>query len=784
MKFATFQSTYKPLPIETYERTGQELEAKYYKNREDSSQLRQYMSKLQVEDRNIGHLAKATTDVENMFDQIDGKWHRAGNILFNAKERIIQDKALNASIEDYAKSQAQKAEQQKRFEEGKIDQAALNAYYINDKRYNDKAIEIDENGQAKNRWSTPTPISKVDIEKKVTDLVQLLNQHKDSLPVGATSKGSPLYEVYQANPRLEGYVTKYTASGKSPEKIAEAVRAWIDTTPEVKQYYNYINDATVFDAVTEKDENGRYLKDENGNFIQRDLTAKDFRDIGVSVADDWNTISNFTTVALPGGILTQIPVENQSDNLKNTGLYKELIESGLSDKEAMQKIYANTLTGMQTNKIVNFGRQFGYSEYESDVIKDEGYWFKKNLAQKRLDEAKIFAAMEGKAPLMNANFSIDRVNTQLKELLAIQEGLTKDTPEYNRMSAEITNLRNTQTALRVGFENTPEGTEFVNKQYTKFLNKIPKSDRHLFTGENKQKVLDYISGKSQNLGIDYDLNKKPKGQLPGWLSPVEYSDSPKDSSLADSFNRIHKNYDRALEKAVQKGSIQLDINTIDFVDDKGAISPIGENIGELLLNRGDSFINFGALTKQGEPMTLDQYYKDNKIDASKYKAVAQFTDMYGKFAIKFIPRSKDIDPLPDDKRLIVEPNPDNKAALMTSITDLVQNQSTGFSPQVNNWINKTRSNTLFGDAFENINNQRALVRSGHATDEDIKEFYLNDIPMSGKSGTEFGNFKVVFNPNNTVSLIQINPQTKVETHRATRYDLDQIQEYLFNQYIK
>ena len=780
MKFATFQSTYKPLPIETYERTGQELEAKYYKNREDSSQLRQYMSKLQVEDRNIGHLAKATTDVENMFDQIDGKWHRAGNILFNAKERIIQDKALNASIEDYAKSQAQKAEQQKRFEEGKIDQAALNAYYINDKRYNDKAIEIDENGQAKNRWSTPTPISKVDIEKKVTDLVQLLNQHKDSLPVGATSKGSPLYEVYQANPRLEGYVTKYTASGKSPEKIAEAVRAWIDTTPEVKQYYNYINDATVFDAVTEKDENGKYLKDENGNFIQRDLTAKDFRDIGVSVADDWNTISNFTTVALPGGILTQIPVENQSDNLKNTGLYKELIESGLSDKEAMQKIYANTLTGMQTNKIVNFGRQFGYSEYESDVIKDEGDWFKKNLAQKRLDEAKIFAAMEGKAPLMNANFSIDRVNTQLKELLAIQEGLTKGTPEYNRISAEISNLRNTQTALRKGFESTPEGADYVERLYTKFIQTIPKKDRDIFK-HNKQKIKDYITGKTETLGFEYD--DKIVRQIPG-MRAFGYVGQNDNITIASEFKNSAREYNKALEKAVQKGSIHLDINTVDFVDDKGAISPIGENIGELLLNRGDSFINFAALTKQGEPMTLDQYYKDNKIDASKYKAVAQFTDMYGKFAIKFIPRSKDIEPLNDDRRIIVEPNPDNKAALMTSITDLVQNQSTGLSPQVNNWINKTRSNTLFGDVFESINNQRALVRSGHATDEDIKEFYLNDIPMSGKSGTEFGNFKVVFNPNNTVSLIQINPQTKVETHRATRYDLDQIQEYLFNQYIK
>lgn len=780
MKFATFQSTYKPLPIDVYERTGQELEAKYYKNRDESSQLRQYMSKLQVEDRNIGHLAKATTDVETMFDQIDDKWHRAGNILYNAKDRIIQDKALNASIEDYAKSQSQKAEQQKRFEEGKIDQAALNAYYINDKRYNDKAIEIDENGQAKNRWATPTPISKVDIEKKVTDLVQLLNQHKSSLAVGATGQGSPLYEIYQANPRLEGYVTKYTASGNSPEKIAEAVRAWIDTTPEIKQYYNYINDATVFDAVTEKDENGKYLKDENGKFIQRDLTAKDFRDIGVSVADDWNTISNFTTVALPGGILTQIPVENQSDNLKNSGRYKELIESGLSDKEALQNIYSNTLTSMQTSKIVNFGRQFGYNEYNSEVIKDEGYWFNKNLRQKRLDEAIIFSAMEGKAPMMNANFSIDRVNSQLKELVNAQESVKEGTPEYNRMSAEIINLRNTQKALKDGFESTPEGADYVQRLYNKFLQNIPRADRNIFK-QNEAKVKAYLTGRSETLGFQY--NSKI-AKVRGTGAPTYAFTPTYDVTVDNILSNSSREYNKALEKAVQKGSLKLDINTIDFVDDKGAISPVGENMGEFFLNRGDSFINFGALTKQGEPMTLDQYYKDNKIDASKYKAVVQFTDTYGKFAIKFIPRSKDIEPLKDDKRLIVEPNIDNKASLMNSIADLVQNQSTGLSPQVNKWINDTRSNSVFGNAFDNINAHRALVRSGHGTDEDMKEFYLNDIPMSTKSGVEPGNFKIVFNDNNTVSLFQLNPTTKESDHRATRTDLEQIQEYLFNQYIK
>jgi len=772
MKFATFESTYKPLPIETYERTGQELEAKYYKNREDSSQLRQYMSKLQVEDRNIGHLAKATTDVENMFDQIDGKWHRAGNILFNAKERIIQDKALNASIEDYEPYLAQKTEQQKRFEEGKIDQAALNAYYINDKRYNDKAIEIDENGQAKNRWATPTPISKVDIEKKVTDLVQLLNQHKSSLAVGATGQGSPLYEIYQANPRLEGYVTKYTASGNSPEKIAEAVRAWIDTTPEIKQYYNYINDATVFDAVTQRDENGRYLKDENGNFIQRDLTAKDFRDIGVYVADDWNTISNFTTVALPGGILTQIPVENQSDNLKNTGLYKELIESGLSDREAMQKIYANTLTSMQTNKIINFGRQFGYSEYDSDVIKDEGYWFNKNLAQKKLDEAKIYSTLIGKAPMYSKpDFSLKASHKQLNDLLLKQDSLTKGTPEYNQITAEIENLRITQQALRTGFEkNTPDGAQLINDQYSKILDKVPKKDKLLFMNKAQQ-VKDYISGKTTELGFVYNTKQGIGGARHLAQSVQDILDSARNS------------YDKGVEKAVQEGKVNLDINTYDFVDKDGAIAKIGENVGNYILERGNSFINLAALNKQGEKMTLRDYYTENNIDPAKYRAVAQFTDNFGKFVIRFVPRKDTIEPLEKDERIIIEPNPDNKTELMQEITDLIQNQSTGLSPEVNKWIYQTRSDALYSSVFGTLQDRRAIGRANNTTDQDFKEYYLPNVPLSRTDPSLLGEFKVTFNDDNSISLYQLGKNGELAL-KTTRNTINEIQDFLFNQYIK
>jgi len=191
MKFAQFQSTYKPIPTDVYERTGQELEAKYYKNRQDSSLLRQAMANTKVENRNIGILAKATTDVENMLEDVNGKWHYASNILYNAKDRITNDKALNASMEDYAKAQNTKLAVQKQFEEGKIDQDALNAFYTNDKRYNNKAISVDENGQLTNRWNAPTPPPKVDTEKKVLEITTLLTQHKDTLAAGNV-KGTPV----------------------------------------------------------------------------------------------------------------------------------------------------------------------------------------------------------------------------------------------------------------------------------------------------------------------------------------------------------------------------------------------------------------------------------------------------------------------------------------------------------------------------------------------------------------------------------------------------------------
>jgi len=776
MKFAQFQSTYKGSPLEVYEKTGELLEAKYYKNREENSLLRQSLSNIQVEDRNIGHLAKATSDIESILDSVGDQWHYANNALYEAKQRLLGDKALAISMEDYAKSQATKAEMQKRFEENKIGQDALNAYYINEKRYNTKAIELDENGQAINRWHTPTAPQKTDIEKKVLDIVTLLNQHKDSLVVGANAAGSPLYDLYKANPQLEGYVDKYTAKGKTPEAIAEAVNAWIQTTPEIQDYYNYINDAYTFNEFALKDRDGNYIKNENGDIIQRDIKASDFRQLGIDVSDDWQSLTN--KVFLPGvnGTITSHVIRSLSPNFKENPAYKELRENGMSDQDALKRLFTTTKTKLETNKIVDFSRTFAFSEFDVDTIKDEGYWFRKNLAQKKLDDAKIHSAMIGKSPLLpQPKFSIDGMMEQRNQLVQARNSKKEGTPEWNQYNAEIRNLDALQKTLRDGYSNnTAEGAEVVDAVYAKIIEKVPEKDKGLFI-QHASEIKDYITGKSELLGFTYNTKQGIKGILGTYKTSVQ-----------DLLNNARKEFNKGFEKSVQTNGYNLDINTISFLDENNAISEISENLGANILNLGNSFINLGALNKQGQPMTLDDYFKENgQINESNYKAIAEATDHFGKFVIRFIPRKDTIEPLPDDSRLIVEPHPDVKHSVMNSFTNIVANSTTGYSAEVNDWLNTTKSNLIYNNSFEPVYDKLAILESNDGTvAEDIGEVYLPNVPMTAKNPSTIGEFKIVFTPNNQVQLYQITKNNTNPILVATRNSVPELQMYLTQQYYK
>lgn len=800
MKFAQFQSTYKPLPIQTYEQTGRELETKYFNNKQQASLFRQGMSNTKVEDRNLGILAKTTSDVEGMLNEVNNNWQYAGNILFNAKDRIVNDKALNASMEDYAKSQAAKTEQQKRMEEGKIDESALSAFYINDKRYNDKQIQVDSTGIIKNRWNTPTPVNKVDTQKKVLEIVDLLTKHKDSLGVSKAGDGSVLGTIYQNNPNLEGYVTKTTRSGKDPELIAKAVKEWINTTPEIKEYYNYINDANVFNMVTKKDANGKYLKDENNNFIQEDITPSDFRELGIQVSDDWTSLKN--TIITPNKknnntTLETFPIQGLALDFKQSSIYKQYKESGMSDKQVLQQMYKQTLTDLQTDKIVNFSRTFGYSELNTEEILNKRYWLDEERNAKFREKNGLYGAVVGLSPMYNnPSFSINANTLHMQQLAKDAKGINQNTPDgkiqYARLQNEIDDLKQTENVLRNSYVTTNSaGATVINELVKDFLDVIPEKDQNLFKStENYNKLVKYITGQSDELGIDYNINNIISSTIkPGAFilnrGDETFSSQPNARpTVSTKFNNLRTTFNSSLEKAVQNNEINVSFPTTSFTDQNMEIAPLMQNIATNIIQRGGSWNVIGG--KQGEPMILNDLYNKEGIDPSKYTAYAELPDTnnaYGKIVIRFVPNGKDPKtPILKHDKYVIEPNIENKDDYFQEIAQLAG--KTSMSPQVSSWASNTLKQSLLHKYFEPIKTALSIIQRNSPTADyrDLGERHMWNVPISLEKGLT-GNF-VIDSSTGKPSLWQADENGNKIKEVFIGTSIDQIEDYIAKEITK
>lgn len=802
MKFAQFQSTYKPLPLDVYERTGQELEEKYYRNREQSSLLRQALSNTKVEDRNIGALAKATTDVENILSQVDGKWHYANNLLYNAKDRLITDKVLTASIEDFAKSQTAKQNEQKRFDEGKIDQEALTAFYRNEKRYNTKGIELDENGQTINRWSTPAPPPKVDTTKKVMEIVELLDKHKDSLAV----PGTDLLTVYQNNPRLQGFVDKYTNSGKDPSKLGEAVQNWINSTPEVKQYYDYINDSKVFDFVTEKDSNGNYLTDNNGSFVQRDLTPADFRDIGIPVLDNWQNQNNI--MLLPGinGTINTVKINNLAPNFKDSPLYKEYRELGLTDKEALQQIYKKTLTALETDKVVNFARSFGYNEVEHDIIENKMFFY--NLdRQKELDKNKdIYFITPGVSTTVKIpDYSTVETQKLIGDLIKERNSIPTDpiiqTPEdkrrYNQLDYEIKNLQNKENLLRNSYLNSPEGSIYKDKLFSDFVDKARnKRDKEIIL-QNRDKVISYLSGQTEELGFDLPpyFTEREKSAASPLMQRFGLGESFSSLGKVNEYNISSKariEFDKALTKSIQQNGLVITYDTGILTDNNGAPSKSMEALNNFIQQNASEFTIVNQISKnKNRRETLGQLI-DEDLEG-KNTALYNFNIEVpkgkkndGKFFLRITPRvTGSGEPMAkslEQDTYIIEPNSTNKPEVMQNLARIaIENDKTGMG---SDWGKQTYANSMYRHYFEEIENTLARAREQNPDIQfkDLGEQYFTNVPMSDGN---FYNFKLVPNEQNTnLLLYQLDSNGTPQGNPTIFKSLEQIEDSFRDSFFK
>lgn len=791
MKFAQFQSTYKNLPLDVFERTGQELETKYYKNREASSLLRQGLSNAKVEDRNIGILAKATNDVENKLNGVNGKWHYASNILFDAKDRIVNDKALSASLEDYAKSQASKAEQQKLMQDGKIGQEALEAYYTNDKRYNNKSVEIDENGQVKNRWATPVPPPKVDTEKKVLEIVTLLSRNKDSLAIGATKEGTPLYEIYKSNPGLEGYVNQYSAKGKSPETIANAVKAWLASTPEVKAYYDYVNDARVFSLVTERDAEGNYLKDEMGEFIQKDLTPQDFRELGIQVDDNWKSKSDKIILPGVGGALTSSIVKALDPNFKETPLYKEYIEQGLTDKQATQQIYKKVLTDLQTDKIVDFSRQFGFSEMDVKVNENKRYWFDAEWNRKQLESRSIHNTWEGLSPMykddkFDSLQTLKTIQAKQKELNAMPDVTPIDKLARRTKQNEIDDLQSANTFLIDSF-NKVEGQHILQTAYDALSSNMNDADVNVLKN-NKEKVFDFISGKTSELNLPFSKELESTSSEYPRAFTKEGEKISLGTDIQSRLESARNQYLNSLNKKVQTDGLNITATTTTFLDKEGGISKISQNIGNNIIKLASSWEFPSAYGKQGEKITLADFMKDKGIDAAKYDLIAEPTDPTGSnpgyYAIKIIPKSgvAGADKLEAFDKIVVRPNAANRTSILNSIAEIVAENSANDKGLA--WAVNAKAAAMFGDYITPIKHDLAVqIGAGFTSGLQTPRKIFN-VPSRMSDPTKTSNFEIRPNGMGSLDVYQIDANTGISNLVIKARDLNEVQLGLYELYSK
>jgi hypothetical protein len=734
MKFAQFQSTYKPLPIQTYEETGQALENSYYKNREQSSLLRQAMSNTKVEDSNLNILAKATTDTEQILSGVNGQWQYATNALFNAKDRIVNDKALNASVEDYAKRTAEQTDLQKRFEEGKTTQEAVDAYNVYNKFYNTKSITVDKDGTIKNRWANIAAPNKPDIDAQATKMIDILLKNPDSVDSG-------LRTILDKNGISTGYLERVRSEGVGADKIFGLVKGYLANSPEVKQYYQYVNNADLLAKTG--------IVDSEGNVHTKSVLPQlvdEYRNLGWNVDQNGNLLDNYQHYINGKGEFDivkdksgkSVQIKDAPKSLMESASVKMLMnEDKLSLEDALKQTFLSHKLNTQLNSIAESYDKFAFQKVAAiDTIKDEGYWMKYKVQQERQTAAGLAYMSLDKNPLFTSNYSV-RDAQNLSDQLHAQP----QTPEVIQQLKEQT--ENIQILSRT-FVKTQEGSLLADKLWNNATSELPAEKRDFANKTYKQAFIDYLTGtgtlpdevgKLFNRGgipVGTDPNSVPT-PLVGGFPVTTYV--PQYTHLEQSRIQFQKEIDKKI-----KDGLAIDNNYRVFRGQDGKQSPFHAQQGDYIKQHGDSWILPGNLNKQGEPIKLQDYvkttfkklgYNPDNYDVEYFPSDNTNTG-FGTGVIKFVPNKNFTDKTlaPIIPPVIVRPDASVKNQDLFSNSKFLYDNSG--SPDIKDYALSGMAMSLYGDTFAPLLNNIAVgVQLGGGQDNTDKRTVLN-VPFGSR----------------------------------------------------
>lgn len=729
--FASFKSTYKSLPLETINETGRILQEKYFKNRDTADKLQSSLNNLNVHSKDKPIVTQVIADTNNELNNLNGEYEKADNVIRNIVQRIDKDDVLKTAVQDKTNYDVTlKTLQEKSLDpKSGITNEAIQAFVIHSNISKKGTIYKDENGIIQNRLTVEPPPIKIDPTDTILKITEQLTKNPDIIE--RTYPG--------VSAQIAGYlgVTKETLKGVNPIKIQSAVASWINTQPEIKNYYDYINSAKVIQKFgNEPVPLDRMLQDFNLYIRGDGSTYQLSKDEKGGITEIDTNLSN----------IAQYLIQNSdSGNGFDQNKYNLL----------SKQMYISLATARDLGQISEMGNIFGFSQSTSDTKYMENWVARVDYEHRKQNEQITDLVYKNTRVMPNTDISVNDYNIKVQKskqdldkartALSITDPILKEEAKAKYAIAKQTYERDNfiyHNYINGALDQSPQLRANLENTYQNFIKKI-----EIPSGANKDdyvpsfdKFVNWLRG-NEELGTYKQVYPNKIKDLNTFISNAKAPFSlqaAKDISLTDVYyalDDIKETFLNDVSKYIKTNGLQGGYGravSFEGVDKNG--TPINSTINQLISDQiwknSTAYETVGSANDSDSKM-LDTWLNENKINFKDWDLTTNTYEsnmhLIGAHDLTF---TNKVDGTV--KNIVVTQDPRN--AIENSLTQAERILSMSTSPQVNDFAINQVAFASYYDSFSNLFDEEKLVQKTQ-TETDIYNIPLRKADNSIEGGT-------------------------------------------------
>lgn len=317
-------------PVEDIKAFNQEMSDRYWTNLQNYDTLEATISSLDPRDINQMYIKNALENTKNKLSSItqSGRWEDAAMLTRQAAKEFVNDPYVKGSMEDKAQFDNYKVKLDSLIKDGTISKKQADMLLDESNQANNKPIEVDENGAAKNIWSGLSETKEINIDAKLDEIMNKLT------PDIITQK------LRDAN---FGKLAQEVETGVKDARSAEVVRALLDSDPEVQRQLGLEYRMAQYDRKYKPYDSNEVLNlgaryniktDEEGNLYTITVDPK--------TGKETKDYSLFTT----NGVNDPAKLDEYGKNLEYANIKNKYVDYGVaigSYKQVEENIYSNDL---------------------------------------------------------------------------------------------------------------------------------------------------------------------------------------------------------------------------------------------------------------------------------------------------------------------------------------------------------------------------------------------------------------------------------------------------------